>query len=66
MKQLTPYPWEDVDKRYQVTQRVKGKVVSITDYGARGAGEGNRGTHPHLRDVLDAACSPSVQGGRDR
>jgi small subunit ribosomal protein S1 len=34
MKQLTPYPWEDVDKRYTVTQRVKGKVVSITDYGA--------------------------------
>src|SRR5262245_39097212 len=34
MKQLTPYPWEDVDKRYQVAQRVKGKVVSITDYGA--------------------------------
>jgi small subunit ribosomal protein S1 len=34
MKQLTPYPWEDVDKRYQVTQKVKGKVVSITDYGA--------------------------------
>jgi small subunit ribosomal protein S1 len=34
MKQLTPYPWEDVDKRYQVTTRVKGKVVSITDYGA--------------------------------
>ena len=34
MKQLTPYPWEDVDKRYQVSQRVKGKVVSITDYGA--------------------------------
>ena len=34
MKQLTPYPWEDVDKRYQVGQRTKGKVVSITDYGA--------------------------------
>jgi small subunit ribosomal protein S1 len=34
MKQLTPYPWEDVDKRYSATQRVKGKVVSITDYGA--------------------------------
>jgi small subunit ribosomal protein S1 len=34
MKQLTPYPWEDVDKRYGVQQRVKGKVVSITDYGA--------------------------------
>ncbi len=34
MKQLTPYPWEDVDKRYAVAQKVKGKVVSITDYGA--------------------------------
>ena len=34
MKQLTPYPWEDVDKRYTATQRVKGRVVSITDYGA--------------------------------
>ncbi|HYJ33083.1 MAG TPA: 30S ribosomal protein S1 [Candidatus Binatia bacterium] len=34
MKQLTAYPWEDVDKRYNVSQRVKGKVVSITDYGA--------------------------------
>jgi len=34
MKQLTPYPWEDVEKRYEVTSRVKGKVVSITDYGA--------------------------------
>ncbi len=34
MKQLTPYPWEDVDKRYTVAQKVKGKVVSITDYGA--------------------------------
>ena len=34
MKQLTPYPWEDVDKRYTVGQRAKGKVVSITDYGA--------------------------------
>ncbi|MGE5176444.1 MAG: 30S ribosomal protein S1 [Hyphomicrobiales bacterium] len=34
LKQLTPYPWEDVDKRYEVGQRVKGRVVSITDYGA--------------------------------
>ena len=34
LKQLTPYPWEDVDKRYQVGQKLNGKVVSITDYGA--------------------------------
>ncbi len=34
LKQQTPYPWEDVDKRYSADMRVKGKVVSITDYGA--------------------------------
>jgi small subunit ribosomal protein S1 len=34
MKQLTPYPWEDVDKRYTVGTKVNGRVVSITDYGA--------------------------------
>ncbi len=34
LKQLAPYPWEDVDKKYAVGDRVKGKVVSITDYGA--------------------------------
>ena len=34
MKQLTPHPWADIEQRYQVGQRVKGKVVSITDYGA--------------------------------
>ncbi len=34
MKQLTPHPWAEIEQRYQVGQRVKGKVVSITDYGA--------------------------------
>ena len=34
LKQLTPYPWENVEERYPVNSRVKGKVVSITDYGA--------------------------------
>jgi len=34
LKQLTPYPWEGVDKKYPVGTRVNGKVVSITDYGA--------------------------------
>ncbi|MCK4547089.1 MAG: 30S ribosomal protein S1 [Candidatus Eisenbacteria sp.] len=34
LKQLTPYPWENVDERYVVASRVRGKVVSITDYGA--------------------------------
>jgi small subunit ribosomal protein S1 len=34
LKQLTPYPWENVEEKYSVNSRVKGKVVSITDYGA--------------------------------
>jgi small subunit ribosomal protein S1 len=34
LKQLTPYPWENVEERYPIGSRVKGKVVSITDYGA--------------------------------
>jgi small subunit ribosomal protein S1 len=34
LKQLQPYPWENVDQRFSAGQRVKGKVVSITDYGA--------------------------------
>ena len=34
LKQLQPYPWTDVDKKYPVGSRVRGKVVSITNYGA--------------------------------
>jgi len=34
LKQLTPYPWEDIEAKYPIGQIVKGRVVSITDYGA--------------------------------
>ncbi len=34
MKQLTPDPWEDIERKYPVGSRVKGKVSGITDYGA--------------------------------
>src|SRR5437867_11150722 len=34
LKQLDSYPWEGVDEKYKVGDRLKGKVVSITDYGA--------------------------------
>jgi small subunit ribosomal protein S1 len=33
-KQRKPDPWSVVDEKYPVGKRVKGKVVSITDYGA--------------------------------
>jgi small subunit ribosomal protein S1 len=34
LKQLLPYPWTEIDKKYPVGVRVVGKVVSITNYGA--------------------------------
>ena len=34
LKQLLPYPWTDIDKKYPVGSRVRGKVVSTTNYGA--------------------------------
>ena len=34
LKQLDAYPWENVEKKYPVNTRVRGRVVSITDYGA--------------------------------
>jgi small subunit ribosomal protein S1 len=33
-KQLTPDPWLDAADRYPVGARVKGRVISVTDYGA--------------------------------
>lgn len=33
-KQRSKDPWEDVDQRFPVGSRVRGKVVSLTDYGA--------------------------------
>lgn len=34
LKQLTPQPWEALDANLQVGDKVKGKVVVLTDYGA--------------------------------
>jgi small subunit ribosomal protein S1 len=34
LKQLTPDPWEHIPAQYQVGDRVTGRVVSLTDYGA--------------------------------
>lgn len=33
-KQLSPDPWENVEEKYKVGQKVKGKVVSLVDFGA--------------------------------
>ena len=34
LKQIQPDPWIDASMRYGVGRRIKGKVVSLTDYGA--------------------------------
>jgi len=34
LKQLQPHPWEDVEEKYPVGATVRGKVVSLSDYGA--------------------------------
>jgi len=34
LKQLEPNPWDSIEERYQIGKRVKGRVVSLTDYGA--------------------------------
>ena len=34
LKQLTPHPWENIDKKFPENTQIQGKVVSITDYGA--------------------------------
>lgn len=33
-KQLKADPWENIDQKYQAGQRITGKVVSLTDFGA--------------------------------
>ncbi|MCI0436481.1 MAG: 30S ribosomal protein S1 [Gemmatimonadetes bacterium] len=33
LKQLLPYPWKDIERKYPVGARVRGRVVSITNYG---------------------------------
>jgi len=34
LKKLLPHPWENIEKKYQIGDKVSGRVVSLTDYGA--------------------------------
>ena len=34
LKQLMPHPWENVEENYPIGSYVKGKIVSLTNYGA--------------------------------
>ncbi len=34
LKQLTPHPWESLDSELQIGSKIKGKIVTVADYGA--------------------------------
>jgi small subunit ribosomal protein S1 len=34
LKKLLPHPWESIDEKYKIGDKVSGRVVSLTDYGA--------------------------------
>jgi small subunit ribosomal protein S1 len=34
LKQLTPHPWQSLDENLQIGSKVKGKIVTVADYGA--------------------------------
>lgn len=34
LKQLLPHPWEKIEEKYKINDKVAGRVVSLTDYGA--------------------------------
>ena len=34
LKQLTPHPWDSLDEKLKIGDKIKGKVVVIADYGA--------------------------------
>ena len=34
LKQLLPHPWQNIEEKYKIGDKVGGRVVSLTDYGA--------------------------------
>ncbi len=34
LKQLLPHPWEQIEQKYKIGDKVAGRVVSLTEYGA--------------------------------
>ncbi|MDR3628080.1 MAG: 30S ribosomal protein S1 [Ignavibacteriaceae bacterium] len=34
LKKLLPHPWENIENKYRIGDKVSGRVVSLTDYGA--------------------------------
>ncbi len=62
-KQLTPDPWLDATERYPVGAHVRGRVLSVTDYGYRRT-QRQSGRPPHLAG--HEAASRESMGASDR
>ena len=63
LKQLVADPWTKAQEKYPVGTQVKGRVVSLTDYGAFvEIEEGVEGLDSCVRNVLDEEDPPSFQG----
>ena len=66
-KQLITDPWANVMERYPVGARMRGKVVSLTDYGAFVELEaGRRRPDPRQRDVVEQARQAPVEDPQRR
>ena len=66
-KQLHADPWAAVAERYQSGQKVDGKVVSLTDYGAFVELEtGCRRADPRLGDVVEQAGQAPIEVAQRR
>jgi small subunit ribosomal protein S1 len=62
LKQLEPYPWENIEARYPLGSRVKGRIVSVTDYGAFIELEKGIEGLIHVSEMSDAACEAPPAG----
>ena len=67
LKQTQPDPWISIGDRYPIGLRIRGKVVSLADYGAFVELEpGIEGLIHISRDELDQAREAPLEGRRDR
>jgi small subunit ribosomal protein S1 len=55
MKQLTPDPWQEIDKMFHVGDVVTGKVVKLTNYGAFVEIEGGMDGLVHISQIREEA-----------
>ena len=62
LKQLTPDPWSLAADKYSIGNRVKGKVVSLMDYGFFGPGEG-KDFFAHGRTAPGGELPVNTSGG---